>query len=139
MSERLKEHAWKLWVRQKRPGGSNPSLPAKFRDTIGAGSGGGRRIIPPIAHRLVRCNPTSSMADRAGPLATIGCEPRQARKGAAVTADSGAGVWLVRDATLSTPPRFPLIGYTACLYPSRKSLPVSYQVLARKWRPRSFQ
>jgi len=29
-----------------------------------------------------------------GPLAMIGCEPRQARKGAAVTADSCAGVWL---------------------------------------------
>jgi len=31
-----------------------------------------------------------------GPLAMIGCEPRQARKGAAVTADSCAGVWLAR-------------------------------------------
>ena len=31
----------------------------------------------------------------AGPLATISCEPRQARKGAAATAGSGAGVWLV--------------------------------------------
>jgi len=30
-----------------------------------------------------------------GPLATIDCEPRQARKGAAVTIDSGAGVWLL--------------------------------------------
>ena len=27
------------------------------------------------------------------PLATIRCEPRQARKGAAAMADSGAGVW----------------------------------------------
>jgi len=31
----------------------------------------------------------------AGPLATICCESGQARKGAAVAADSGAGVWLV--------------------------------------------
>ncbi len=30
-----------------------------------------------------------------GPLATIDCEPRQARKGAAVTVDAGAGVWLL--------------------------------------------
>ena len=36
-----------------------------------------------------------------GPPATIGCEPRQARKGAAVTIDSGAGVWL-----LGPPPFF---------------------------------
>ncbi len=36
-----------------------------------------------------------------GPLATIDCEPRQARKGAAVTIDAGAGVWL-----LGLPPYF---------------------------------
>ncbi len=29
-----------------------------------------------------------------GPFATIDDEPRQARKGAAVVVDSGAGVWL---------------------------------------------
>jgi len=29
-----------------------------------------------------------------GPLATVCREPRQARKGAAVTVDPGAGVWL---------------------------------------------
>ena len=28
-----------------------------------------------------------------GPLATTSCEPRQARKGAAAAAKSGAGVW----------------------------------------------
>ena len=33
--------------------------------------------------------------DPTGPLATTSCEPRQARKGAAAAADSGAGVWLV--------------------------------------------
>ncbi|SUZ72791.1 uncharacterized protein METZ01_LOCUS25645 [marine metagenome] len=35
------------------------------------------------------------MVTHAGPLATRCCEPRQAWKGAAATADSGAGVWLV--------------------------------------------
>ena len=34
-----------------------------------------------------------------GPLATISREPRQARKGAAAAVDSGAGMWLVWDAT----------------------------------------
>ena len=33
---------------------------------------------------------------RVGPLATIRCKPRQARKGAAVAADSCAGMWLAR-------------------------------------------
>jgi hypothetical protein len=32
--------------------------------------------------------------DSDGPLAAIGDEPRQARKGATVVTDSGAGVWL---------------------------------------------
>ena len=41
------------------------------------------------------------MVVRVGPPATIGCEPRQARKGATVAADSGAGVWRVRAATPS--------------------------------------
>jgi len=36
----------------------------------------------------------------AGPLATISCEPRQARKGAAAAVDSGAGVWLVQVASI---------------------------------------
>lgn len=35
------------------------------------------------------------MAARTGPLATTSCEPRQARKGAAVVIDSGAEVWLL--------------------------------------------
>jgi hypothetical protein len=38
----------------------------------------------------VNCN-----GDRVGPLATIRCKPRQARKGATVAADSCAGMWLV--------------------------------------------
>ncbi len=37
-----------------------------------------------------------SMVARIGPPATISCKPRQARKGATVAVDSGAGVWLVR-------------------------------------------
>ncbi len=36
------------------------------------------------------------MVVRIGSPATISCEPRQARKGATVTVDSGAGVRLVR-------------------------------------------
>jgi hypothetical protein len=32
--------------------------------------------------------------NRVGPLATIRCKPRQARKGATVAADSCAGMWL---------------------------------------------
>ncbi len=40
------------------------------------------------------------MVDRIGSLAMICCKPRQARKGAAAAADSCAGVWLVRLATL---------------------------------------
>ena len=42
----------------------------------------------------------ASMVTRIGPLATISREPGQARKGAATAVDSGAGVWLVRVATL---------------------------------------
>jgi len=42
------------------------------------------------------------MVTRAGPLATINCEPRQARKGAAAAVISGAGVWLVRVASILT-------------------------------------
>ncbi len=38
------------------------------------------------------------MVARAGSLATIDCEPRQARKGATVAEDSGAEVSLVRAA-----------------------------------------
>ena len=47
-----------------------------------------------------------SMAARTGPLATIAiCEPRQARKGAAVATDASAGVWLVRAASIPVPAR----------------------------------
>lgn len=47
----------------------------------------------------------ASMAARIGPPATTNCEPRQARKGAAAAAASGAGVWLVGAATPSIEPR----------------------------------
>ena len=40
------------------------------------------------------------MVTLAGPLAMVRCEPRQARKGATVTIELCAGVWLVRVATL---------------------------------------
>ncbi len=46
--------------------------------------------------------PVFSVVARAGSPATIRREPRQARKGAAVVADSGAGVQLVRAAALYT-------------------------------------
>ena len=35
-----------------------------------------------------------------GPLATINCEPRQTRKGAAAAMDPGAGVWRAGAATI---------------------------------------
>ena len=47
-----------------------------------------------------------------GPLATITCEPRQARKGATVAGDSCAGVWLV-----GSPPSFFASAYNA-IHPS---------------------
>jgi DNA polymerase-3 subunit gamma/tau len=62
--------------------------------------------------------------DSGGPLAAIGNELRQARKGATVVTDSGAGVRL-----LGSPP---IIRVTI------GSGSMSYQVLARKWRPRTF-
>ena len=43
----------------------------------------------------LRTPPSSGCyGDSDGPLAAIGDEPRQARKGATVVTDSGAGVWL---------------------------------------------
>ena len=61
-----------------------------------------------------------------GPLATINCEPRQARKGAAVTIDSGAGVWL-----LGLPPNLEYFFIKNTIF-------MTYIALARKWRPRTF-
>ena len=54
-----------------------------------------------------------SMGACVGPPATIRCKPRQARKGAAVAADLGAGVWLARVAAIFCPP---LMRGTAALY-----------------------
>ena len=62
-----------------------------------------------------------------GPPATIDGEPRQARKGAAVTVDSGAGMWLVQTAS------------TLLSHKLSNHYSMSYQVLARKWRPQDFQ
>ena len=46
---------------------------------------------------------TLVMAALAGPLATAGGKPRQARKGATVVTDPCAGMWLVRVATQDFP------------------------------------
>ncbi len=98
------------------------------------------------------------MAGRVGLPATIRCEPRQTRKGAAAAADSGAGVGLARTATLLVAVGSSEWLVTAGLSTARHSLVVlslitrvltftlrtyrnrfmSYQVLARKWRPRNF-
>ncbi len=40
------------------------------------------------------------MEDSIGPLATIRCKPRQARKGATVAVKLCAEVWLIEDSTL---------------------------------------
>ncbi|EED36278.1 DNA polymerase III, gamma and tau subunit [Luminiphilus syltensis NOR5-1B] len=65
-----------------------------------------------------------------GPLAAIGSEPRQARKGATVITDSGAGVWL------SGLPPFKGRAAKASQDTGKR---MGYQVLARKWRPGNFQ
>jgi len=49
------------------------------------------------------------MVVRISPLATTGCEPRQARKGATVAAASGAGVWRVRATTLFLAAQIPAV------------------------------
>ncbi len=63
------------------------------------------------------------MAASIGPFATICCEPRQVRKEATVMTDSGAEVRLICAASFEK---------------ARKTL-MTHQVLARKWRPRTFQ
>ena len=65
------------------------------------------------------------MVARVGSLATVSRKPRQARKGAAVAATPGAGGILARAAAPT--------GTCAA-----SILDMSYLVLARKWRPRSF-
>jgi DNA polymerase III subunit gamma/tau len=85
------------------------------------------------------------MVARAGPPATIRCEPRQVRKGAAAAADSGAGVGRVRAAAIkniSDSPRVVAVNWVqcTCCFISMAGIRtfMSYQVLARKWRPRNF-
>jgi DNA polymerase-3 subunit gamma/tau len=82
------------------------------------------------------------MVALSGPLATIDREPRQARKGATVANQVCAGVWLVRVPAICfylSPVRY----NPALNCPRDTSSPeiirVSYQVLARKWRPRTFR
>ena len=66
------------------------------------------------------------MVARVGSLATASRKPRQARKGATVAATPGAGGILARAASIRT-----------C--PEPRDLRMSYLVLARKWRPRTFE
>ena len=54
--------------------------------------------LSPIIYRLLY---GSFMVAPVGPLATLGSEPRQARKGATVVADACAGVWLVGAASMT--------------------------------------
>jgi len=52
--------------------------------------------IPSLAER---CGDPRTVVVGIGPLATINCKPRQARKGATVAGPLGAGVWLVSAAS----------------------------------------
>ncbi len=75
-----------------------------------------------------------------GPPAMIRCEPRQARKGATVAVSSCAGMWLVRAPPFLDLSR--LFCFTRAIiapFFALLSNAVSYQVLARKWRPRIFR
>ena len=85
-------------------------------------------------------------AVRAGASATVNREPGQARKGATAAVDLGAGDLLVRAALNSS------AGFLCGLCLKRLECPflasetheiphktMSYQVLARKWRPKNFQ
>jgi hypothetical protein len=90
------------WRAVGQPGAQTTAAPK--------GRGARRRVIPPSP-------PSSedrSVVVRAGPLATTDCESRQARKGATVTVDSGAGVRLVRTASIRrTPPLRPVVPTSA--------------------------
>src|SRR5690625_5536643 len=73
---------------------------------------GGARVLPAMLWWPV------------GPLAMIGSEPRQARKGAAVAADSCAGVWLTGPppSSMFSPSVFPEAAAAArSVRPDRKS------------------
>ena len=56
------------------------------------------------------------MVTRIGSPATTSCEPGQAWKGAAAAVDLGAGVWLVRAASISFGVVLQLL-YNPCSYP----------------------
>ena len=81
------------------------------------------------------------MAARVGPPATPNRESRQARKGAAAAAAVCAGAGTARVAAqLPSEPagrRFPAPGSASAQHKTYCNL-MSYQVLARKWRPRAF-
>ena len=82
------------------------------------------------------------MAVHVGPLATQNREPGQARKGAAAAVDGCAGVWLAGTASRCPDPGGtqvrPVCGCRSVHHPAA-FFAMSYQVLARKWRPRTFQ
>lgn len=79
-----------------------------------------------------------------GPPATRNREPGQARKGAAAAVDAGAGVWLAQTAApipVGSGPKHLPYGHRlpAPLGSDRwNDPPMTYQVLARKWRPKAF-
>jgi DNA polymerase-3 subunit gamma/tau len=98
---------------------------------------------PPSARPL-------AMVVRVGPLATASRKPRQARKGAAVAVKPGAGMRLARAASIvaSTAPRRPLgdpsgarramVHFGSSDRSTHPEHALSYQALARTWRPRTF-
>ena len=85
---------------------------------------------------------------RAGLLATLDCELRQARKGAAAAVDMCAGVRTVRATTHKKVTNLPNIcreqflmyydHFTDNNFNKDPNFTMSYQVLARKWRPKTF-
>ena len=85
-------------------------------------------------------------AVRAGASATVNREPGQARKGATAAVDLGAGDLLVR-AALNSSAGFlcgPCLKRLECPFLASETHEIphktmSYQVLARKWRPKNFQ
>jgi DNA polymerase III subunit gamma/tau len=86
------------------------------------------------------CDTGKLLAVRVGPPATTSREPRQARKGAAVAARSGAGVGLTRILILTGPISVFDLGPGPEQHPAKEtSGVVSYTVLAVKWRPRGFE
>ena len=87
-----------------------------------------------------------------GPPATIDCEPRQTRKGAAAPVDTGAGHWRVGAATFISAYLPTLLARVIGILQRNHSAfnfhmtdtasstteNTDYRVLARRWRPRDF-